>query len=429
MTNINSKKLFDQAKLSLIGGVNSPVRAYKSVDSTPIFIKSGKGATVTSEDNQELIDYVLSFGPLILGHAHPDVLAELSKTMQNGTTFGAPTQLETACAEQIKKAYPYADKVRFVSSGTEAAMSVIRLARGATKRAKIVKFRGCYHGHADPLLVAAGSGGLSLGVPDSDGVLETVAGNTLVLEYNDIEGIKSCFSQHGNDIAAVMLEPVCGNMGVIVPDLDFIAELRTQCNNFGSLLVFDEVMCGFRSQVTGTHEWIGVEPDVVILGKVIGGGLPCGAYASRKEIMAHIAPEGPVYQAGTLSGNPLAMAAGLKTLQLLEDGTVFEKVNQFTTTLAEQCRVIAEKSNVAVKVNQKGSMFSIFFTDQDVKTFSDVQTCNLKQFTKYFNEMANNSIFLPPSQFEACFTSVMHTQKELNQTLLAFETAISKINV
>ena len=424
-----SKQLFETANQSLVGGVNSPVRAYKSVDSTPLFVKSGKGAYIQTEDNQELVDYVMSYGPLILGHAHEDILAVLQATMAKGTTFGAPTELETKSAEKIKQFYPYVDKVRFVSSGTEAAMSVIRLARGATNKDIIVKFRGCYHGHADPLLVAAGSGGLSLGVPDSKGVLSTVAGNTLVLEYNNVDDVVECFQKHGNKIAAIMLEPVCGNMGVILPDLKFVKTIRENCDKYGAMMVFDEVMCGFRSQRTGTHEWIGVEPDVVILGKVIGGGLPCGAYAAKKEVMANIAPEGPVYQAGTLSGNPLAMAAGLKTLELLEDGSAFKTVDNYTTTLCKELKNIAHKQSVPVTINQIGSMFSVFFTDNKVNTFSDVETCNLAMFTTFFHNMLEHNIFLPPSQFEACFTSIKHQNEHLEKTIFAFDNALSKLNV
>ncbi len=299
MENSKSQLLFEDAKQSLVGGVNSPVRAYNSVGGTPVFIKSGKGAYITSEDDTTFIDYVLSFGPLILGHANSDVLNAVNTVMQNGTTFGAPTQLETQLANLVKDFYPYTDKVRFVSSGTEAAMSAIRVARGFTKKSIIVKFKGCYHGHADALLVAAGSGAQNLGVPDSLGVLEDVVRNTAVLDYNNTKQVRSFFKEHGSNVAGVMLEPVAGNMGLVLPDLNFIAELRAQCNNYDALLIFDEVMCGFRTQVTGTHEWIGVEPDIVVLGKVIGGGLPCGAYAARAEIMDMVAPLGAVYQAGT----------------------------------------------------------------------------------------------------------------------------------
>ncbi len=429
MNNKNSTQLFEHAKQSLVGGVNSPVRAYSAVQSTPLFIKYGEKSHVVSEDNQHLVDYVLSYGPLILGHAHPAIIDVINKTAQKGTTFGAPTQLETACAEKIKKSYPYVDKVRFVSSGTEATMSAIRLSRAVTNKDLIVKFRGCYHGHADPLLVAAGSGGLSLGTPDSEGVLKSVAEHTIVLEFNDSEGVKQCFRQYGEKIAAVIIEPVCGNMGVVLPNKEFFATLREHCTTSNALLIFDEVMCGFRSQRTGTHEWIGVEPDIVILGKVIGGGLPCGAYAASKKIMSYVSPEGPMYQAGTLSGNPLAMAAGLKTLELLEDGSVFETVNNYTTQLVETLEDISKTCQVPITINHIGSMFSVFFTSKPVQTFNDVSECDLNQFTRYFNEMIRQDIILPPSQFEACFTSCMHNDDDLAKTAKAFEKALLKANV
>ena len=352
-----------------------------------------------------------------MGHAHPAVLASLAKTMQAGTTFGAPTQLETQLAETIKLFYPYVDKVRFVSSGTEASMSAIRVARGVTKRSILVKFKGCYHGHVDSLLVSAGSGSATLGVADSAGVLLDSVSHTAVLDYNNSQQIQDFFKEYGDDVACVLLEPVAGNMGVIVPDLEFIKICRECCDNFGSLLVFDEVMCGFRTQRSGTHEWIGVEPDMVILGKVIGGGLPCGAYAAKADIMDHVAPLGPVYQAGTLSGNPLAMAAGLATLTALKDGSIFETVNRYTADLANGIRERIQSCGIPASISQKGSMFTLFFTEQLPQTFTDVQTCDFDRFKQFFHAMLDQGIFLPPSQYEACFTSGVHDDKDLSNTL------------
>ena len=425
MTKERSQQLFEKAQKSLVGGVNSPVRAYKAVGGTPVFIKQGSGSHVVCEDDQRYIDYVLSYGPLILGHAHPEILAELEKTMTHGTTFGAPTTLETALAEKIKTFYSYVDKVRFVSSGTEAAMSVIRLARGVTKKSLVVKFKGCYHGHVDSLLVSAGSGSATLGVADSAGVLLDVASHTAVLDYNQPQQVVDFFNEYGDDIACVLLEPVAGNMGVVLPDLEFIKTCRKCCDDTGAMLVFDEVMCGFRTQRSGTHEWIGVEPDMVILGKVIGGGLPCGAYAGSQRFMDHVAPLGSVYQAGTLSGNPLAMAAGLATLSNLEDGRVFDQINRYTTALAEGIRDCISLLTLDAVVTQKGSMFTLFFTKNTPKTFEDVQTCDFERFKAFFHAMLSQGIFLPPSQYEACFTSFAHTNDDLKKTLSSIKQGLS----
>lgn len=415
-----SQRYFQQAQESLVGGVNSPVRAYKSVGGTPVFIKSGSGAIALSEDDKEYVDYVLSFGPLILGHTHPEIMGKVAEQLTYGTTFGAPTVLEIQLAEKIKHFYPYVDKVRCVSSGTEAAMTAIRLARAATGKEIIVKFKGCYHGHADALLVAAGSGAATLGKPDSAGVLDQTVKNTAVLDFNDTDSVHAFFQEHGHNVAAVMLEPVAGNMGVIVAQESFIQACRKNCDIYGSLLVFDEVMCGFRSQWSGTHEWIGVEPDLVILGKVIGGGLPCAAYAGKANIMAHIAPEGPVYQAGTLSGNPLAMTAGLATLSYLEDKRVFESISSWTEHLVSEMRRIANEKGVPLYINSIGSMFTVFFTQKVPDNCTDVDAFDNKAYQHYFQQMSEAGILLPPSQYEACFTSFMHQEKELDRTLSAF---------
>ena len=420
MKHSNSEALFKKAQDSLVGGVNSPVRAYKAVGGSPIFIKQGSGAYVVCEDNQKYVDYVLSYGPLIFGHAYPKILKTIETAMQNGTTYGAPTKIETKLAEKIKKAYPYAHKVRFVSSGTEATMSAIRLARGFTKKSIIVKFEGCYHGHVDPLLVAAGSGSATLGISDSNGVLDKIAANTAVLNYNDTKQVNEFFKQHGDKVACIILEPVTGNMGVVLPNLEFIKTCRDCCDKYNALLIFDEVMCGFRSQKTGTHEWIGVTPDIVTLGKVIGGGLPCGALAGSETIMNYLAPLGNVYQAGTLSGNPLAMAAGLETLNNLENGSVFSATSNYTQELTTEIKKTIKKNNAPISVNMIGTMFTIFFNKAPITTFSDVQNCDMTAFKTFFHTMLNNSVFLPPSQYEACFTSFMHSQKELNKTIDAF---------
>ncbi|RAP26290.1 glutamate-1-semialdehyde-2,1-aminomutase [Candidatus Marinamargulisbacteria bacterium SCGC AG-333-B06] len=428
MRHDKSQQLFNQAQQHLVGGVNSPVRAYQAVGGNPVFIKKGEGSHVVCEDNQSYIDYVLSYGPLLLGHAHPTVLAALADCMPLGTTFGAPTYLETELALAIKSFYPYVDKVRFVSSGTEASMSAIRLARGVTKRSIVVKFKGCYHGHVDSLLVSAGSGSATLGVADSAGVLLDSVSHTAVLDYNNAQQVQDFFAEHGNDVACILMEPVAGNMGVIVPDLEFVSRCRTCCDDVGALLIFDEVMCGFRTQRSGTHEWIGVEPDMVILGKVIGGGLPCGAFAAKAAIMDHVAPLGPVYQAGTLSGNPLAMAAGIATLYALEDGSVFEMVNRYTTELVAGIRDRIASLGISAVVSHQGSMFTVFFRDHLPRTFTDVQTCDFDRFKQFFHGMLGQGIFLPPSQYEACFTSVGHDEDDLSKTLSSIYHVLTMFN-
>ena len=336
------------------------------------------------EDGNHYIDYILSYGPLLLGHAYPEIISVVEEVAKFGMTFGSPTVLETTAATMIKKAYPYVDKVRFVNSGTEASMSAVRLARGYTNKSIIVKFKGCYHGHVDPLLVSAGSGVATLGKADSKGVLEKTASMTAVLDYNDTQAVKKFFNIHHNDIACIILEPVTGNMGVIKPDLDFIKTCRECCTNSGALLIFDEVMCGFRTQRTGTHEWIGVNPDIVILGKVIGGGLPCGAYAASDHIMSCVSPLGDVYQAGTLSGNPMAMAAGIKTLELLESGSIFDSSQEYTSELVYELEKEI-KQNVRMSINVVGTMFTLFFTNKKITNFNDVSCCDLNLFKSFFS--------------------------------------------
>ena len=424
---IKSKQLFKEASKVLVGGVNSPVRAFKAVGGDPVFIKKGSGAYVQCEDGHHYIDYILSYGPLILGHAYPEVIRIVEETARLGMTFGSPSALETKAAIMIQKAYSYVDKVRFVNSGTEASMSAVRLARGYTNKSIIVKFKGCYHGHVDPLLVSAGSGIATLGKADSKGVLEKTASMTAVLDYNDKKAVKQFFDIHHKDIACIILEPVTGNMGVIKPDLDFIKTCRECCNNSGALLIFDEVMCGFRAQRTGTHEWIGVTPDIVILGKVIGGGLPCGAYAANDRIMSCVSPLGDVYQAGTLSGNPMAMAAGLKTLELLESGNIFDSCNEYTSELVEELKKEIKKHNLNISVHVVGTMFTIFFSNKKITNFADVSGCDLNLFKSFFHYMLRNGVLLPPSQFEACFTSYLHTSKELGKTLDAFKGFIKNV--
>ena len=420
-----SHDLFKDAKEHLVGGVNSPVRAFNSVGSSPVFMNSGKGAMIHSEDGQSYVDYVLSFGPLLLGHADSRVTEAISKAAQLGTSFGAPTVKETALAKQVKRFYPYVDKVRFVNSGTEAVMSAIRLARGVSGKSIIVKFVGCYHGHSDALLVAAGSGSATLSQPDSQGVLSETVKHTALLPYNDTDAIKTFFAKHAADIAAVVIEPVAGNMGLILPEQGFIDTISSLCLSHQALLIFDEVMCGFRSQLGGTHTWLSVEPDIVVLGKVIGAGLPCAAYAARQEIMSFVAPEGPVYQAGTLSGNPLAMSAGLACLEALEKADEFDLAVSYTSTLVTELNAIAKHYKLPLSISHKGTMFTLFFRDGLPKNFTDVQQCDFELFSKFFRLMLAEGIYLPPSQYEACFSSTKHAETELTQTLQAFEKSLS----
>ncbi len=403
----HSEAAFHEAKSILVGGVNSPVRAFKGVGGTPIFFESATGATMTSLDQKKYIDYVLSWGPMLLGHAHPTVIKAIQIAAAKGTSFGAPNQQETQLAQLIQSFYPNMEKVRLVNSGTEAGMSVIRLARGFTKKSKIIKFAGCYHGHGDALLVSTGSGGLTLGVPDSKGVTKEAAKDTLCLEYNDIDAVKTVFSTYQSDIAAVILEPITGNMGVIRPSNAFLEAIQTGCQNTGAILIFDEVMCGFRVHPNGAQGLLGITPDLTMLGKVIGGGLPCGAYGGRAEIMNHISPEGAVYQAGTLSGNPVVMAAGIASLTEIKKHNCIISVSQQTQSF---CDALQDKiKQYGISVTQVGSMFSLFFSEKKPQCLSDVKNSDINRFNQFYHHLLEQGVYFPPSAYEACFTSIMHT--------------------
>ncbi|EGF3894106.1 glutamate-1-semialdehyde 2,1-aminomutase [Listeria monocytogenes] len=416
-----SEKAFKEAKKVLPGGVNSPVRAFNSVDASPVFMDHGKGAYITDVDGNEYIDYVLSWGPLILGHADPAVVNAITKAALKGTSFGTPTEIETELAKLVIERVPSIEIVRMVSSGTEATMSAIRLARGYTKREKILKFEGSYHGHGDSLLIKAGSGVATLGLPDSPGVTKGLAADTITVPYNDIEGAKLAFEKYGEEIAAVIVEPVAGNMGVVPPIEGFLEGLRELTTKFGSLLIFDEVMTGFRVDYYSAQGYYVVTPDLTCLGKVIGGGLPVGAYGGKKEIMEQIAPAGSIYQAGTLSGNPLAMNAGFETVRQLMPQH-YDVFRTLIKRMEEGLTEISARRQVPLSINKAGSMFGFFFTDQKVINFDTAKTSNLEFFRNYYREMLGQGIFLPPSQFEGVFISTMHTENEIDKTLEAFDT-------
>ncbi|MBF2483784.1 glutamate-1-semialdehyde 2,1-aminomutase [Listeria welshimeri] len=415
-----SEKAFKEAKNVLPGGVNSPVRAFNSVDATPVFMDHGKGAYITDIDGNEYIDYVLSWGPLILGHANPSVVDAITKAAMKGTSFGTPTEIETELAKLVIERVPSIEIVRMVSSGTEATMSAIRLARGYTKREKILKFEGSYHGHGDSLLIKAGSGVATLGLPDSPGVTKGLAADTITVPYNDVEGAKLAFEKYGEEIAAVIVEPVAGNMGVVPPIEGFLEGLRDLTTKYGALLIFDEVMTGFRVDYYSAQGYYVVTPDITCLGKVIGGGLPVGAYGGKKEIMEQIAPAGSIYQAGTLSGNPLAMNAGFETVRQLTPQH-YDVFRSLIKRMEEGLTEISTRREVPISINKAGSMFGFFFTDQKVINFDTAKTSNLEFFRNYYREMLNQGIFLPPSQFEGVFISTMHTEKEIDKTLEAFD--------
>lgn len=427
--NPHSAALFKQACETIPGGVNSPVRAFNGVGGDPLFIERADGAYLYDADGKAYIDYVGSWGPMILGHNHPKVRDAVIKAAQNGLSFGAPNKREITLAEKVSTLVPSMEMVRMVSSGTEATMSAIRLARGFTKRDKFIKFEGCYHGHADCLLVKAGSGALTLGEPTSPGVPADFAKHTLTCTYNDLASVKRAFEQYPSEIACIIVEPVAGNMNCILPDEGFLEGLRTLCDEFGALLIFDEVMTGFRVALGGAQAHYGVTPDLTTLGKVIGGGMPVGAFGGRRDIMEYIAPTGPVYQAGTLSGNPVAMAAGDAALSELQASGNQEKLAQITQTLAEGLKTLAEKHKIPFKVNYVGGMFGFFFTEQEeVTCFADVQQCDIERFKRFFHLMLDEGVYLAPSAFEAGFTSLSHTEKEIDATLAAADRAFAKLS-
>ena len=421
-----SKQAYTEAVDLMPGGVNSPVRAFKSVNMDPIFMDSGKGAIITDIDGNEYIDYVLSWGPLILGHSEPKVVAAIQQQAMKATSFGAPSLSETELAKLVMDRVPGIEMIRFVSSGTEATMSALRLARGVTGRDKILKFEGSYHGHGDSLLIKAGSGVATLGLPDSPGVPADIAKNTLTVAYNDLASAKLVFEKYGNDLAAVIVEPVAGNMGVVPPKPEFLTGLRELTEQYGTILIFDEVMTGFRVDYGCAQGYYGVTPDLTTLGKVIGGGLPVGAFAGKREIMEQIAPAGPIYQAGTLSGNPLAMTAGRATLEQLTPAS-YEYFQKLGDQLEEGFRAAATKFNIPHTVNRAGSMIGFFFTNEEVVDFESAKTSDLALFAEYFKLMAEEGIFLPPSQFEGLFISTAHTEEHIAKTVAAFHTVFEKL--
>lgn len=415
-----SSALFNEANQYIPGGVNSPVRAFKSVGGVPVFMKSAKGAYLTDADDNTYIDYINSWGPAILGHTHPEVLEELKIQAEKGFSFGAPTELETEIAKFITANVPNIDQIRMVSSGTEACMSAIRLARGFTGRDKIVKFEGCYHGHSDSFLIKAGSGAATFGNPNSPGVTSGTAKDTLLARYNDLEQVKDLFANNPEEIAAIIIEPVAGNMGCVLPENNFLQELRKICDKNGALLIFDEVMTGFRLAFGGAQELYGVKADLVTYGKVIGGGLPVGAFAARNEIMDHLAPKGAVYQAGTLSGNPLAMRAGLKTLQIIKnDAGFFSRLEKTTEILDTEIGKILTEKGMAHTINRQGSMMSVFFDSKNVSDFDEAQKANHNTFNRFFHHMLTNGIYLPPSGYETYFISDAIKENEIDMTLEA----------
>lgn len=421
-------ELFTQAQTVIPGGVNSPVRAFKGVGGDPVFIDRANGAYIWDTDNKRYIDYVGSWGPMVLGHAHPEVIKAVKDSAEHGLSFGAPTVIETKMAERICQLMPSIESVRMVSSGTEATMSAIRLARGFTGRDSIVKFEGCYHGHSDSLLVKAGSGALTLGVPSSPGVPACLAEHTLTLTYNDLDQVRDTFAKMGDKIACIIVEPVAGNMNCIPPLDGFLQGLREVCDAHGSVLIFDEVMTGFRTALGGAQSVYQVKPDLTTLGKVIGGGMPVGAFGGRRDIMEYIAPTGPVYQAGTLSGNPVAMAAGLKTLELIAADNFFENLNAKVNTLVKGILQKAAAHNIAMTQNIVGGMFGLFFTDADqVSNFEQATQCNLEQFKAFYHGMLDEGIYLAPSAYEAGFVSAMHSDEDIQATIDAADRVLANL--
>jgi glutamate-1-semialdehyde 2,1-aminomutase len=422
-----SKELFKKASALIPGGVNSPVRAFRAVGGNPLFIEKARGPRIYDADGNSYLDYVLSWGPMILGHAHPRVVKALKNAVEKGTSYGAPTLLEIQLAELVLKAYPSMDKVRMVNSGTEATMSAIRAARGFTGKDKIIKFEGCYHGHADGLLVKAGSGAMTFGLPDSPGVPKDYAKNTITLPYNDIKALKAMIEKERRSLACVILEPVVGNIGCVLPRPGFLDTLRKLTRKHGIVLIFDEVMTGFRVSFGGAQSFFGIDPDMTCLGKIIGGGLPVGAYGGKKEIMAMISPEGPVYQAGTLSGNPLAMTAGIETIRELSKKGIYSQLEKKSALLEEGLLDAARRAGVKTRFYRAGSMFCTYFTDAEVFDYTSAKTADTGKFSKFFTEMLQRGVNLAPSQFEAGFMSLAHTDKDIENTVKAAYEAFKKI--
>lgn len=424
-----SKTLFERAARAIPGGVNSPVRAFKAVGGTPLFIESAKGAKIIDVDGKEYIDYVLSWGPMLLGHAHADVISAVIERAASGLSFGAPTELETAVAEKIQSIIPSIESVRMVSSGTEATMSAIRLARGATGRDKIIKFEGCYHGHSDSLLVKAGSGALTFGVPSSPGVPDSLAEHTITLNYNDSDQLKQTMAQIGDQVACIIVEPVAGNMNCVPPVEGFLETMRSCCDETGTLLIFDEVMTGFRVAAGGAQSHYGVRPDLTCLGKVIGGGMPVGAFGGRDDIMQQLAPTGPIYQAGTLSGNPVAMAAGLKTLELISVDNFYPPIFAAADTLVKGLQALADEQGIPFTTNHVGSMFGFFFSEEKTITnYQQVMAGNIPRFNQFFHLMLEGGVYLAPACYEAGFLSACHTDAIIDRTLSVARDAFSKLD-
>lgn len=428
LINNRSKKLFEQAQKVIPGGVNSPVRAFKSVGGLPIFIKNAIGAYLIDEDGNKYIDYISSWGPMIIGHAHPEIIKAINEQSKKGTSYGIPTELETKMANLLVSLAPNIDKVRFVNSGTEACMSAVRLARGFTNRDKIIKFSGCYHGHSDSFLIQAGSGASTFGVPNSPGITKATASDTLLANYNDINQVKELFEKYPEKIAAIIIEPIAGNMGCVLPEKNFINQLRELCTQNSSLLIFDEVMTGFRLALGGAQEILGVKADIVTYGKVIGGGLPVGAFGGSKEIMNFLAPDGPVYQAGTLSGNPIAMSAGYAMLKHLKSNpAVYTSLNDKTAYLRAGLEKTLSKSNLPYQINSIGSMISLHFTNRPVVNFETAKAGDNIHFKNYFHGMLSSGVYLPPSAFESYFLNDAISYQDLDHTIDSFGKIITKI--
>ena len=425
---MTNEELFQQAKSVIPGGVNSPVRAFKGVGGTPVFVERAEGPFFWSAEGRRYIDYVGSWGPMVLGHAHPSVRQAVHEAVDRGLSYGAPTEIETRMAARLCELMPSMELVRMVSSGTEATMSAIRLARGFTGRDIIVKFEGCYHGHSDSLLVKAGSGALTLGVPSSPGVPAALAEYTLTLNFNDAEQVREVFARQGQDIACIIVEPVAGNMNCVPPQSGFLETLREVCDAHGSVLIFDEVMTGFRVALGGAQSLYGVRPDLTTLGKVIGGGMPVGAFGGRRDIMERLAPLGPVYQAGTLSGNPVAMAAGLRTLELIGEAGFFESLTQRTRGFVDRMKQVADGVGIPFSVNAVGGMFGLFFTEEaEVRNFQNVMACSTERFNRFFHAMLDEGVYLAPSAFEAGFVSAAHDDAVIDLTLDAAPRAFRNI--
>jgi glutamate-1-semialdehyde 2,1-aminomutase len=427
MAGEKSRALFERAQRLMPGGVNSPVRAFRAVGGAPFFVARGEGCFLWDVDGNRYVDFVCSWGALILGHAHPEVVAAVKAAIERGTTYGAPTELEVRLAEQIQAAFPTMEMLRLVNSGTEATMSALRVARGYTGRGKVIKFEGCYHGHADYLLVKAGSGATTFGIPDSAGVPESFSQETIVLPYNDADAFIRTMDEIGDQVAAVIVEPVAGNMGVVLPQQKFLQALREQTRKHGAVLIFDEVITGFRLTYGGAQHLFGIEPDMTCLGKIVGGGFPLAAYGGRRDIMQAVAPLGPVYQAGTLSGNPVAVTAGLTTLRILERDKPYAELERRTNWLTDAIADAARAFNIPVQINRIASMFTAFFTDQPVTDYASAKRSDTKRFARFFHALLQQGVFLPPSQFEAAFLSVAHSDEVLAQVAEAMRQAMRQV--